>query len=446
MSRSASKLIEQFRQHTADAGLSAAEPVIAGVSGGADSMALLHLLYRFGFKAHIVHVNYGKRGAESDKDQALVEQKAAEWGFECHVFSPESDQPAQNFQNYARQERYSIFRRLKDQYNAAAVLTAHHRDDQVETILQKLFRGSGITAWQGMPVWDGELLRPLLHGAKEEIVEYCRKYEIPFRTDASNLESEYARNFIRNKFGPDLNRFFPGWEANILELPARAGTAAAALQELLNITLTGTGKELNLEQLSEWPEALQTAVLKQFADYLGLSLSKGQLHELLKLCGLETGKKLALGGGHEFVKDRSTLVYKSAAEVLFTTKIIHKEDLRRPAEIGGRLFSLSKSMPSGPHLRMDAQKLTWPLKLRTWQPGDRIGLLGLDGSQKISDYLTNLKVSAAKKSSALALSAVDGTIYAILLPESAQAKKTGAIAGAVRCTGRTTEYLIIESK
>ncbi len=195
---------------------------VLGVSGGVDSMVLMYLLNKLGFESIPVHVNYHKRGAESDKDQFLVEKIAREYGLKLHVHTVLPEDAEGNFQEWARKQRYRVFREIRVVNRAAGIIVAHHMDDQIETILQKILRGSGMDSWQGMSEFDGEVLRPLLTVSRSDIMQYAEENGIQFRHDQSNFESGYARNFIRNEWMPSMDKLFPGWRSSIMKIPEKA--------------------------------------------------------------------------------------------------------------------------------------------------------------------------------------------------------------------------------
>lgn len=442
MSRYESTLVKIVRKNIGKAHLTPQSKVIIGVSGGADSMALLYLVRCLNIDALVVHINYGKRGVESDKDQELVEGMSFEWGFECVSLSLQmEDNVNRNFQDWARTERYRIFRELKEVNEAEAILVAHHQDDQVETILHRLFRGSGVTAWQGMKVWDGELLRPFLNSTKQDILDYCAQESIPFRVDATNLESEYARNFIRNNFGPQLTEFFPGWETNILALPSRAEITEQAIEALLSSIADETS--LKLDTFLTYPAELQKALLKHFVNKHKVSISKGQLKELLNLTKLEVGKRVIIGENLSLVKERERLVVGTLNTSSSTNISLDKNDLFTLFKLGKHSFLIERLHPGSVGLRMDAGKMDWPITIRNWQNGDRIQPFGMKGTQKVSDHLTNLKISTINKEKTLVLCTSDGTIYAIILPKHIDDNRIGTISENVRCTPQTKEYFTI---
>lgn len=416
---------------------------IAGVSGGPDSMALLYLLHILGKDALIVHVNYGKRGKQSDKDQELVEQMSHAWGFECcSIRLDHEDAKGENFQNWARNQRYQYFRDLKAAYNADAIVTAHHQDDQLETILQKLFRGSSPSAWQGMNVWNGELFRPLLPFTKQDILDFCEAEAVPFRTDKSNENSEFARNFIRNDFVHTMDNLFPGWQKNILELP-RLGKTFESSIIYISDQVTSENSIL-LKKFSKLPEELKPAVLKTILDQAGMKgdYSRGQLKELSEIELLQTGKSLKIGS-MTLTRDRDRIHLQPEQKTTVISEEIDEANARKGWKLKGIHIELKPDPLPLPALRLDSSKLDWPLKIRNWSAGDEFRPLGMDGTQNISDHLTNRKIPSTSREKALVLCGSDGTIYAIIYPVLTAGGERGAISEVAKCESTTETFLTI---
>lgn len=422
--------------------------VIAGVSGGPDSMALLYLLHKNEVNATIVHCNYGMRGKASDQDQQLVEDTASMWGFD--VISSrfdKADAEGENFQNWARKKRYDMFRDLKKELSADAILTAHHEDDQLETILQRLMRGSGITAWSGMEVWDGELLRPLLTVSKSAIMEFVTLNHVPYRLDSSNEESTYARNFLRNGWFPALNNLFPGWRRNLLTLPDRA----AEFNEMASITaesVSGADGSINRESFLELSENVRSAVISYLisVQFPERSVSKGALENLNSLSNLQTGKKLQVDDGLWLVRDRDRLVWDVEDDLAPQSVVLNRDDFKNNTKVASLLIGLSDwtGELQSDRLFLDPDSLTWPLTIRRWQQGDRFNPFGLDGSQSVADHLTNEKVSSVQKNQTIIAETFDGRIAAVIFPRKSNTKRAGTIADWAKCTGTTKNTVFIQ--
>ncbi len=436
---------ERLREHFGET----APLFIIAVSGGPDSMALLYLLRRLDINGLVAHINYGKRGEASEKDAELVEQMASEWGFDCHSVRVDSEDAGnQNFQQWARKIRYEVFRSLAVEYEADGIALAHHEDDQVETILQKLFRGAGLESWSAMDVWDGELFRPLLKTGREEILSYCEQRSVPYRVDESNLGSNYARNFLRNEWLERLERHFPGWKENVKRLPGQAETFSTALAWISDRITDDMDRLDRQEFLSLEPALARALVLKKIKEIdPDIELNREALHELDKLGDLQTGKSIQLTERYEILRDRNR--FKIVYERPDALKLLElkKESLeRKPFSFNNLVFEIGecKDPSFGEALYLDTAKLTWPLKLRTWKPGDAFQPLGMEGHQKVADHLTNRKVSAAQKKSALVIVSFDETICAVIFPPIENRRPPGTIAESVKCDHTTDRCLIIK--
>jgi len=416
---------------------------IIGVSGGPDSMALLYLLHVLEMDALVVHINYGKRGKESDKDQELVEQMAFAWGFECCSIQLDPKQAkGENFQNWARNMRYQYFKDLKDAYQADAIAVAHHQDDQVETILQKVLRGSSPSAWQGMRAWDGKLFRPLLTFSKQNILDLCEEEAIPYRIDKSNKSSEFARNFLRHEFSEALDDLFPGWEKNILDLPRLGKTFEESMVFITDqVTSSNT---LLLKKFSDLPENIKPAVLKTILDQSGMKgdYSKGQLKELSQVETMQTGKSMKIGT-LVFTRDRDRVHFKTEKNLVEVSKTIDRVQAEKGNKVNGLNIEIKTEPMPLPSLRLDGSKLNWPLQIRTWNSGDEFNPLGMSGNQKVSDHLTNRKIPTVSREKTLVLCGSDGTIYAIIYPVLSTNGERGAISEIVKCESTTQTFLTI---
>lgn len=411
-------------------------------------MALMHAFHRLDMEAVAVHLNYGLRGEESDADAELVGRTAAEWGFDCRTLAPDSSgAEGENFQRWARRRRYEAFRAVAKERSADAIALAHHQDDQAETILQKIFRGAGMASWQGMSVWDGELFRPLLGLSREQIMAYLEEREVPWRTDRSNLRSEYARNFLRNEWLPEMEQRFPGWKENVLRVSREAETFEAALQWIYR-RLADEKDRLDREGLL----ALQPSLLRALVLYRArkadpsASISRDALRELDKLGDLQTGKAIRLTPRLELLRDRGhfKLVLDTGSRPVSVP--LERERLEeRPFRFDGLRFSVEE-IPEpdfGEDLFLDADLAAWPVTLRRWEEGDRFRPLGMEGSQKVSDHLTNRKVDASARDRALVLESFEERILAVIFPPIENRRPPGTVSEEVKCTEQTERCLVV---
>jgi tRNA(Ile)-lysidine synthase len=440
------KFLEYHRQY-----LEKRSRIVAGVSGGPDSMTLLYLLHRSETETIVVHCNYGLRGSDSDRDQELVEEICRFWKLECISVRPELDRESGNFQQKARDERYKIFDDIKREYKADYIATAHHRDDQIETILQKLLRGGGISSWKGMDVLSGEFFRPLLDLSKSNILEFVQEMNIPFRLDGSNEESTYARNFLRHAWFPELNRFFPGWKENLLKLPDRADEFTAMADTLLDTCITGIAR-LNRDRFLSLPGNIQSVVMHRFLEkhIHNMSVSAGFLNSLEKLGALQSGARISINERFNLMRDRDHFVILDleSGESQSGKVIIQHKQIEKGFETHGLqlMHEPFTGKYYGQSLQFDAARLQFPLTLRQWREGDQFNPLGMEGSQLVSDHLTNRKISSAEKQDALVLETFDESIVAVIFPHSTKAGQIGTISESVRCSGNTITTVTIRKK
>lgn len=420
---------------------------ILAVSGGMDSMSLMHIFSQLEISAVVCHINYKKRGEASDKDARLVQDTALRWGFECHAEQADpTEVQDQNFQQWARNYRYGLFRKLARRYKADGIAVAHHEDDQVETILQKIFRGAGLASWSAMDVWDGEIFRPLLGVSREQIEDYVQDINIPYRTDKSNLEADFARNLLRNEWLDKLGQFFPGWKQNVLRIEQQAEYYTSALEWIAGQVTDEEG--INLQSFNELAPGLRKAVLLHLIKKYkpALSVSGESLDRITELRNLQTGKSVQLTPGLSVLRDREHYVIIDDRELDFESITLARKSLvQDAAQI--QYLSLILAMFENPNykhaLYLDEKKISWPITIRRWEEGDVFQPLGMQGHQKVADHLTNRKISAAHKDKALVIESFEQTICAIIFPPIKNQTQPGTISEKVKCDTGTEKCLKI---
>ncbi|MEX2404103.1 MAG: tRNA lysidine(34) synthetase TilS, partial [Balneolales bacterium] len=406
---------------------------ILGVSGGPDSMVLTHLFSKLGKKAVVAHVNYQKR-PEADSDEELVRSYSKsiscdKFNFKCEVKQSDYRNAIGNFQNWAREERRTFFRDLKVKYKASAIITGHHKDDQLETLIQKVMRGSSLSTWSGISEFDGMYLRPLLNVYKASIIEFAEHYSIPYSIDASNLESTYARNFIRNEWKPELHRLFPGWEKNILRLTERAGEYQEMLDLILEQVSTGDAGLHRARFLNLKKDVRKAVILEKSRQlYPGDKISTSALVNL-GLDNLKTGQVAQISSNISVIRDREvfTLSKITPDDAYFFT--LNLKDLENnPIIKDDYKFSIQTFIKPDfkKKVYLNLEKLSPQITLRSWQPGDRFRPFGLDGTKKISDYLTDKKIDPSKKNKAGVVVSFDENICAVIFPCTGKINRIGA--------------------
>ncbi len=192
---------------------------ILGISGGPDSVCLLdifaYLQHKYDFHITLAHVNYRLRGRDSDADEAFVKELACHYDLPLFILHPDITEK-NNLEERLRDIRYQFFETIREETRAKHIVTAHHEDDQAETFLLHLFRGSGLRGLSAMRPKNGMLIRPLLNTSRAEILDYLKKRKLSFRTDKSNDSDTFLRNKIRNTLIPLLEKnYAPGLRKNL---------------------------------------------------------------------------------------------------------------------------------------------------------------------------------------------------------------------------------------
>ncbi|MEX0646951.1 MAG: tRNA lysidine(34) synthetase TilS [Balneolaceae bacterium] len=445
-----SPIVKEFRKQKANNLQKENIFVITGVSGGPDSMALLYLLHRFEIKTVAVHCNYQLRGENSEKDQELVEKMCGLWGIECVAVRLDVKEAGnQNFQAWARSRRYQVFNDLRNEYGADLVATAHHEDDQLETIFQKILRGAGMPAWKGMSVIDQDIFRPLLRVQKSDIMMFVEDNNIPYRIDSSNEESTYSRNFLRHNWFPLLNKLFPGWRENLLKIPIRAAEFEGMADEILS-SLKKNRTTLRRENFLALSPGIREPLLHRFYETSGMNgpISTGAISEISRLDTLQTGKTIQLNNTTYLTRNRDYFVLEVKETKTEEPVTIHQDQLNKETRKDDFIFKIKPVQTSFEEgtLHLDADKICFPVKLRQWENGDRFSPLGMEGNQLVSDHLTNRKIRSTEKSRAKIIESFDGIICAVIFPHKLKDGQIGTLADPFRCTSETRQIFTIRKQ
>ena len=271
--------------------------LLLAVSGGADSLCLLdvmaYLSKKYAFTLHAAHVNYGLRGKDSDADEALVREECARQNILLHVLHPRITGKS-NLEERLRDIRYRFFEQVRGKYALDSIVIAHHQDDQAETFLMRLLRGSGLSGLSSMEPRSETLVRPFLETSRADILAYMKREALPYREDATNLSPDFLRNRIRNKLLPLLAEEY---QPNIRILLAKTARSLASekhllrslLPELKTLTKTASGAGFSRQEfLALPPEARKQTLRSLLAFWLPTPPSRNLLQELEK--SLKSGK------------------------------------------------------------------------------------------------------------------------------------------------------------
>lgn len=378
--------------------------LLLAVSGGLDSVVMTHLLYKLKHKISIAHINYQLRGEDSEQDAIFTADLAKNLGVQFYLktinLSLELENQSKSLQILAREVRYTWLKELKNQHQFDYILTAHHLNDNIETLLLNITRGTGWRGLMGIPEKKNGFVRPLLAFPREEILNYAQQEKLQWREDASNQTIKYKRNQVRREVIPILKSMNPNLEQTIQN----------HLEEW----------KLGFEYLRTHLEEKKAVLLQKKQDtfYLSIeSLEKEKqpvflLSELLRELGFSWGQvgliwksraglsgKIFYSSDYSLVKDReqyviqklsegtyqkSFLIDKKTKEITLSNLIFIFQEITKDEG-----FQLSKSQQK---IQLDKAQITFPLVLRKWQQGDYFIPLGMKGKKKVSDFLVDLKI------------------------------------------------------
>lgn len=374
--------------------------VMLGLSGGADSVALLLLLLEAGKRVEAVHVNHGLRGAASDGDEAFVRALCGEKGVPLAVYR--LTPPENPGEDWARQERHRCFLQALRHSEAQALVLAHHMDDQAETILMRLMRGAGLTGLTAIAedtaLSGARLLRPLLHVSRSELREMLIARGQPWREDASNADPRYLRNAIRRDVMPLLEQLAPGATRRMAEAASLLRDDEDVLRhETWSYMMLYGPTCLPLAPLSRQKVGMQRRLLRYWWLLHGhdAPLDRAQTEALQSLLAAPAGQRCNLPGGWHAYRGWTHLHLLSPVPVEPPLPV----PARDGAALSGTPVHISLSAPDGTMGDGVTRQLIpegWleGLTLRTWQPGDTIRPFGMAGHKSMQDYFTDKRIDA----------------------------------------------------
>lgn len=384
------------------------DKLLVAFSGGVDSVVLADLLHKSGYNIELAHCNFQLRGQEAKDDTAFCENFAKAMNVPFHVmYFDTKTYAAENklsIQMAARELRYNWFRSLKTEHHFDYILTAHHANDNIETLFVNLIRGTGIKGLQGIPEKQHEMVRPLLFATKEDIREYAAQQKLECREDSSNQEVKYKRNFIRHQIVPELKKLNPAIEETIHTSVQFFKQSAEIVSEYAQLKFQSICKKEN-EQLFINIELLLKEKQKEtllFEWLCNKQFKTSQIQQLSEALMTEdrVGKQFS-SATHKLVIDRTYIIVKAISQedikeyiILSHDDIKHLPISLKFEETNDSTFSKNKH-----EICIPFSDTTFPLKLRRWKQGDKFKPFGMDGFKKLSDFFKDQKLSLFEKES-----------------------------------------------
>lgn len=389
--------------------------VIVGLSGGADSVALLDLLFSLGYRCVVTHCNFHLRGDESDRDEAVARSHAARLGVEfikTDFDVPERQKSAgESVEMACRSLRYEWWECLRKQLGNAVIAVAHHRDDNIETFFLNLMRGSGIAGLKGMLPRAGDIVRPMLGCTRQEIEEYCRGKGLHYIVDSTNLENDYRRNRLRNIIIPEIERQFPGAVEGIARSIRCLGDNYGFYRDCVK---NAGEKYLSHDGSVDVAgiiggEAHPRMVLFEILSSLGLNMT--HVDNILN-CASRSG--LTFGN---YILDRGVL--RPASGLTAVERVVSlTDDPQFKVTVSPRCdFSPTRDPMT---IYLDEKVLDGEpvFTVRPWREGDRLAPFGMKGTRKVSDLFSDAKLSIDEKKRVSILTRNDEILWVIGLRAS----------------------------
>jgi tRNA(Ile)-lysidine synthase len=435
VSTAAPEVVEGVRDTIRKYGMvGAGDTVLAAVSGGADSVALLHVLLELGFAVEVAHLDHGTRDGDSAGDAVFVRDMAAGLGVPCHSecrgIEREADASPLSFEEYAREVRYAFLVRVAVERGCAAIATGHHADDQAETVLMRVLRGTTPRGLAGIPPVREDLgvrlIRPLLACTRERLEAYLAARGVAFRTDTTNTDTTYLRNRIRHDLLPQLGREYnPRVREALVRLAEVQRTEDDFLRHrtapFLNACVDEHGS-IRRAVFREGHPALQLRAILELAwrngvdcEYEQASAGAGFVSDG------PAGRSADLGGGVALRNSRDvTEIVTGPGQC--DDRII---SLAVPGDTTafGRLFSVrfldqAPAEPLAAYCRatrqvFDAARLGTSLSVRYRRPGDRFTPFGMTGSKKLKDYFIDVGVPAGQREAQVLLTADTEIVWVV---------------------------------
>ena len=384
--------------------------LLVAISGGIDSVVLVHLLSEAGIPFAIAHCNFTLREDESNRDEQFVKDLATRYKVPLFVQTFNTGNYASehkiSIQEAARNLRYGWFLELlkKEAGSLSFVATAHHANDNIETLLINFFRGTGIGGLHGMLPRQHKIIRPLLFARRAEIEQYANEHSLLWVEDSSNASDKYTRNLFRHQLLPILTKAFTGVEENLLQNIGRFTEAEMLYNEAVNLhkknLLENKGKEVHIP-------ALKLAKIKPLASVLWeivkeYSFSSSQLPDITNLLVAENGKYVA-SATHRIIKNRAWLIIAPVQTGEAHHIVIEKGE--KSIVYDDAVLTLQTAALNNHHqvsadshtAMLDAREIQYPLLLRKWKAGDYFYPLGMKKKKKLSKFFIDNKLSKTEK-------------------------------------------------
>ena len=400
------------------------DKVLIALSGGPDSVFLFHFLikYKKRFKIELgaVHMNHKLRGTEADNDEKLCKELCDKYSVPIFVARKDvknlSRKKRMSLEEAGREARYSEFEKIAKKNKYTKIATAHTCDDNAETVFFNLVKGTGIKGLAGIPYKRRNIIRPLLILTKNEILNYLDENKIVFTIDASNLESDYDRNYIRNEIFPLIRKKLNvSFEEKILNTSSLVRSFSNQLEKIINIAVDDAADfsnkylKLSLSILKKYDPEFSGDIFKKAVERkFDINLNSKNIADIDSLLTGQTGDQISLTKNLVALRERNEIIFyikgkeKDSAEIKIKTGQTIKLNSQKLSIINGIKKPLRFSSNRNREY-IAADEIGEKFLIRKWKTGDRFYPIGMKGTKKISDYLNEQKISSFDKKNQLVL-------------------------------------------
>lgn len=393
--------------------------VIIGVSGGADSIALLNILHHLGYECIVAHCNFHLRGQESYRDEYFVEKVATKYKFKYASANFDTKkyikEESISLEMAARELRYAWFEKIRKEYKAEKIAVAHHQDDSVETVLINLIRGTGIRGLKGIAPINGKVIRPLLCIFREDILEYLRINNMDFVEDSTNKEDIYTRNKIRLNVIPLLKTINPSVVQAIQKtsenLYHTENIFNSYVEKVRRKILSDNKIDINILLKEKEPKTILFEILFPYG------FNASTVDNIFDSINGQPGK-VFYSESYQLIKDREVFILElmnKEPDSIYTL-FEHETNVTEPINMTLETFRKTASfqLEHNPNvIYLDKGKLIYPLIIRKWKHGDKFIPFGMKGHKKVSDYFTDRKFSLIDKNNTWILCSGDDIAWII---------------------------------